>query len=282
MKKALVIATVLSMAFVSALFAWNWPWMTKSANKLTLSGSTTVLPLAQKAAEVYMQKNSGADITVRGGGSGVGIAALIDSTTDIADASRPMQSSEIAKAKSKGVNPVGTIICKDGISIVVNAAANSMTDITLEQIKGIYTGAIKNWKDLGGTDMQIVVISRDSSSGTFEVFNEKVLKGAKLREDALMTASNQEVAAAVEKTPGAVGYIGLGFVTDKLKALVVDGTAPSEETVLSGKYELSRPLYMYTNGDPAGLQKDFIDFILSDDGQKIVKEVGYVPLNGGK
>ncbi|MEI7640742.1 MAG: phosphate ABC transporter substrate-binding protein [bacterium] len=277
MKKILALTAVL-VVLASSAFAWNWPWVSSSGgDKLSMSGSTTVLPIAQKAAEVFMQNNPKADISVRGGGSGVGIAAITDNAVDIATSSRAMKNAEIVKARAKGVNPVGTTIAQDGLSVVVNSA-NSLTALTLSQVKDIYTGKIKKWSELGGSDEVIVVISRDSASGTFEVFNELALRGGKLTDTALMQLSNQEIATTVGKTPGAIGYVGLAFITNEMRVLKIDGVMPSEKTVKSGEYKLSRPLYMYTNGEPTGMAKEFIDFILSDEGQKLVKDVGYISI----
>jgi phosphate transport system substrate-binding protein len=156
--------------------------------------------------------------------------------------------------------------------------SNSVSALTKKQIRAIFTGAISNWSQLGGPNEKIVVVSRDTSSGTFEAFNELVLDKQKVRADALMEASNQAVASVVAKTPGAVGYVGLGFISNELKALIVEGVAPSKETVLTGKYPISRPLFMYTNGKPQGAVKDFIDFVVSKEGQKIADEQGYVGL----
>lgn len=277
MKKSIKVAVVAALAamLVTPAFAWNWPWAQKAGNKLSTQGSTTVLPIAQAEAEVFMKTNKAADVSVSGGGSGVGIAALIDGSTDIANSSRPIKSKEIVQAKQKGVNPVGTIIANDGIAVVINNG-NSAVGLTIEQLKSIYSGEITKWSQVGGSGDTIVVISRDSASGTFEVFNELVLKGAKLRPDSLMMASNKEIAETVAKTPGAIGYVGLGYLSGNLKALKVNGVIPSEETVLNGEYKLARPLFMYTNGEPKGTAKDFIDFILSAEGQKIVKATGFV------
>lgn len=264
MKKFLTLTIALAMGQLSL-----------RGERLTLVGSTTVLPIAQMAAEVFMDNHSDADITVRGGGSGVGIAALIDGTCDIADASRPMKNKELKAAREKGINPSETVVAMDGIAIVVHPS-NTVTAITTEKLKDIYEGKVNNWKELGGQSGKIVVISRDVASGTFEVFKELVLKGGKTREDALMLASNKAVAATVAQTPGAIGYIGLGYLSSKVKALSVGGVMPSNETVRSGEYTLARPLFMYTNGKPKGLAGRFLNFILSTEGQKIVEETGYV------
>jgi phosphate transport system substrate-binding protein len=246
------------------------------AQKLTIQGSTTVLPIAQAAAEVYMDNNPDADITVRGGGSGTGIAALIDGATDIADASRPMKDKEIKTAREKGVNPVANIVARDGIAVIVNPE-NPLNAISIADIKAIYTGEISRWDKLGGKGT-IVVVSRDAASGTFEAFNELALSNAKLTDGALMLASNLEVARTVAQTPGAIGYVGLGYITDEVKALKVEGIMPSQATVNDNTYPLARPLFMYTNGKPKGLAKGFIDFVMSSAGQKIVKEAGFVPV----
>ncbi|MEO0115522.1 MAG: phosphate ABC transporter substrate-binding protein [candidate division WOR-3 bacterium] len=246
-------------------------------NNLTLAGSTTVLPIAQKAAEVFMDLHKDINISVRGGGSGVGIASLISGSVDIGNSSRPIKTKELKTAREKGKNPVENIIALDGIAVIVHPN-NPINELSIEVLKNIYTGKINNWKALKGVDQSIVVISRDVASGTFEVFKEKVLEGAKVREDALMLASNKAVATTVAETPGAIGYVGLGYLSEGVKPLKIEGVTPNEKTVRSGEYKLARPLYMYTNGAPKGITKDFIDFILSPTGQKLAKEVGFVPL----
>lgn len=248
-----------------------------SGQRLTLQGSTTVLPIAQATAEAFMEINEDFDITVRGGGSGTGIAALIDKATDIANSSRPMKTKEIKGAREKGVNPVETVVALDGIAIVVHPS-NSLSGIQLDMLTEIFSGKCTNWDKVGSEAGTIVAVSRDAASGTFEVFNEKVLAGAKLTDAALMLASNLEIARAVEQTPGAIGYIGLGYISDKVKVVKVNGVTPSEATVRDGTYPLARELFMYTNGKPSGAAKSYIDFVLSSPGQKLVKEQGFVPL----
>lgn len=247
------------------------------AEKIVMEGSTTVLPIAQKAAEVYMGKNSSADISVRGGGSGVGIASLIDGTCDIADSSRPVKDTELDKAVTNGKSLKAHVIAMDGIAVIVNPS-NKITALTKKQVKDIYTGKISNWSQLGGNDEKIVVISRDTSSGTFEAFGELALDKEKVRPDAIMQASNQAIASTVARTPGGIGYVGLGFLSSSVKALEIDGVLPSKETVLNNKYPIGRPLFMYTNGEPKGLAKEVIDSIKSPEGQKLVEEDGFVPL----
>jgi phosphate transport system substrate-binding protein len=276
MKKLIVLIT-LFVFICSSVFAFKWPWAKKDEGTLTITGSTTVLPIAQKCAEVYMDKHSDVNISIRGGGSSVGIAALLDGTVQIADASRSIKNKELKAAREKGINPVGNVVAKDGIAVVVNPS-NGMSAITIPQIAAIYTGEISNWKDLGGVPGPIVVISRDNSSGTYEVFNALALSGGKVRGDAVVLASNNAVAQTVSQTPGAIGYVGLGYLSDAVKALKVGGVLPSNATVNDGSYKLARPLYMYTNGSPKGLAQQYLDFIWSAEGQGIVEDLGFVPL----
>lgn len=247
------------------------------SKKIVLEGSTTVLPIAQKAAETFMNNNPDADITVRGGGSGVGIASIIAGTCDIADASRAIKDAELQQAASNGRDPKAHVIAMDGIAVIVNPE-NAMSGMTKKHVMEIFTGKISDWSELGHGSGPIVVVSRDSASGTFEAFGSLALHGMKVRSDALMQASNQAVASMVAKTPGAIGYVGMGYISDSVKALKIEGVTPSSETVLTGKYPYSRPLFMYTNGEPKGTAKDLIEFILSKDGQKIVEEEGFVSL----
>ena len=244
-------------------------------NNIVAKGSTTVLPISQACAEVFMDQNMDIDISVQGGGSGVGIASIVDGTCDIGNASRPIKEKEIATAEEKGVNVFANIVARDAIAVALNPV-NDIDGLTLEQIKAIYTGEFSNWSQVGGSDQEIVVISRDSSSGTFEAFNELALDKEKVRPDALLQASNAAVATSVANTPGAIGYVGLGYVTAKIKAIEVNGIIPSKETVNSDTYPLARPLFMYTDGEPTGAVKEFMDFVMSEEGQKLVEENGYI------
>lgn len=270
-KNTIIILIVAALLISLPLFA-------QKGNQITCSGSTTVLPVAQAGAEAYMDKHPGVNISVRGGGSGVGIAALQNGTVDIANSSRPIKSKDISTAKSKGINPIGYAVANDGIAMVVHRT-NGVKDITIAQIKGIYTGKIKNWKELGGPSLPIVVVSRDVASGTFEVFNEKALGGAKVDPSAQLLASNNAVVTTVASTPGAIGYAGLGYITDDVKVLTVEKIMPSESTIKSGTYKISRKLYMYTNGKATGEIGKFIAFIQSAEGQAIVRKQGFITLN---
>lgn len=266
--KAIILALIL---LVAAL-----PVLAKKA-QLTVSGSTTVLPIAQAAAEAFMDLHPDVNISVRGGGSGVGIAALQNKTVDIATSSRVMKAKEVTQAKSKGVNPTPYSIAKDGIAIIAHHH-NPVKNLTIAQIKGIYTGKIKNWKEVGGPNLPVVVLSRDVASGTFEVFNEKALGGAKVDAGAQLLASNNAIVTTVASTPGAIGYVGLGYVSDTVNVINVNNVMPSEKTIKDGSYPLARKLYMYTNGKATGNVNNFIAYIQSDAGQKIVKEQGFITL----
>ena len=245
--------------------------------KLAIQGSTTVLPIAQRCAEEFMKEHPEANISVRGGGSGVGIAALIDGTIDIATASRAMKTKELKKARVNGINPVAHVVARDAIAVILHPQ-NPVNNLTKSQLKAIYTGAISRWNEVGGSSDVIVVVSRDVASGTFEVFNELALDKQRVRPDALMQASNQAVVNIVASTNGAIGYVGLGYLSKEVKPIAIDGVMPSVATAKSGAYLLARSLYMYTDGKPKGLAKEFIDFVLGPKGQRIVKEEGFVPV----
>lgn len=248
---------------------------------ISVKGSDTILPLAQAEAEEFMNESSGKSVSVTGGGSGVGIAALIDGQVDIATASREITSNETESAKKNGINPVEHSIAYDGITAVVNPA-NPVSELTFDQLRGIYNGSISNWKEVGGEDKPIAVISRDSSSGTYKDFQKDVLLGDEYRPDALTQPATGGVVGEVSQNPNAIGYIGFAYLDNSIKALSLDkgngSVTPTAESILSGEYPLSRALYFYTNGEPSGPTKEFIDFVLSEKGQNLVSEVGYIPL----
>ena len=247
------------------------------AESIVIKGSTTVLPIAQATLEAYMKANPGANISLSGGGSGEGIKALIDNSTDIANSSREIKKTEVDLAKSKNVEPVETVVAIDAIVPIVSPK-NKVKDLTVDQLSQIYQGKITNWKEVGGENLEIVVISRDSSSGTFEAWGELVLKGAKVSPRAQLQASNGAIVQAVSKNRYALGYIGLGYLDKTVKGLTVNGVTASEKTALSKEYPVSRFLYMYTNGAPKGETAKFIQFVLSPAGQALVKKEGFVPL----
>jgi phosphate transport system substrate-binding protein len=251
------------------------------AENIVIKGSTTVLPIAQVTLEAYMKANPGAKISLSGGGSGEGIKALIDGSTDIANSSREIKRAEVELAKSKGVEPKEIAVAIDAIVPIVNPK-NRVKDLTIDQLSQIYQGKITNWKEVGGDDLQIVVISRDSSSGTFEAWAEMVLNKAKVTPKAQLQASNGAIVQAISKNRYAIGYIGIGYINKTVKPLTVNGVAASAKTALSKEFPVSRFLYMYTNGEPKGETAKFIKFILSSEGQKLVAKEGFVPLPADK
>jgi phosphate transport system substrate-binding protein len=251
----------------------------KGEAKITIDGSTTVGPIAKQFAEYYMKQHPGVKIEVNESGSGNGAKSLINSTCDIATMSRDMKPEEKNAAKDKGVNVMEHVIAMDGIAVIVHPA-NSVAALTKAQVADIYMGKITNWSQLGGPDAKIVVISRDTSSGTYEAFGELVLKKQKMAEGVEYVTSSGAIRQRVMSTQGAVGYVGIGFVDKSIKALVIDGIEPSAETVLSKTYPITRPLFMYTNGAPkegTHLQA-FVKMYLTQKGREIIGECGFVPL----
>ena len=244
---------------------------TEDTETISIAGSTTVLPVAQAAAEEYMNQHSNADIQVSGGGSGVGATSVIGGTADIGMLSRDLKASE-----KEGNTLKEFVVGKDGIALVGHPS-NTVSDLSLEQVKAIYQGTITNWKEVGGADSEIVLIGRDSSSGTREFFTEFVLDKEDAAKEMQELNSNGAVAQAVSITPGAIGYVSLEYVDDSLKAFSIDGVAPTVDNVISGIYEINRPLLMVTNGEPEGLAADYLAFILSEEGQQILKDSGFIP-----
>lgn len=251
---------------------------TVSAQKL--KGSDSVLPLAQKEAENYLKKNPSSGVTVTGGGSGVGIAALIDNTTDIAMASRKIKIDERMKLQNAKRPVVEKIIAWDALAVVVNPK-NPVSQLTREQLEGIFTGKITNWNQVGGPNMKIVVYSRETSSGTYEFFKESVLKNKNYMASVLSMPATGAIIQSVSQTPGAIGYVGHAYVNDEVKAIRVsyDGKNFVEPTYVNAKnksYPVVRPLYFYYTKDHEAKVKAFIDYVMSAEGQKWVKEVGYI------
>lgn len=269
MKKTLIVFALLALV-AFPIFA--------KGNKVTIAGSTTVLPIAQATAEIFMDNNPDVNISVRGGGSSVGIASIMAGTVDIGDASRHIKAKELAAARESGINPYENVVANDGIAMVVHKN-NNVKNLTIEQIKDIFTGKIINWKEVSGPALPIVVISRDVSSGTFEVFNSLILSGATQIDGALMLASNNAVVSTIASTPGAIGYAGLGYVNNTINAVKVNNVMPTKATIQDKSYPIARTLHMYTNGKPKGLVKEYIDFILSPEGQKLVEEQGFIAVD---
>lgn len=262
-----------------ALAVLCWSASAAAAQQVIINGSTTVLPVVQKAGEAFMASHPGTELSISGGGSGNGIKALIEKQCDVAMSSRDIKDKEKDAAAKNGITPLRTAIAIDAIVPVVNPA-NRVGALTLAQLRDIYTGKVTNWKDLGGQDAQIVAISRDTSSGTFESWEELVMNKERVSPRALMQASNGAVVQTVSKNRNAIGYVGLGYVDRSTRAVTVEGVSPSAETALSGQWPIARELYIFTNGAPEGAVKEFVEYLVAPDkGQKDVLAVGYVPLS---
>ncbi len=252
-------------------------------------GSDTIVNLALAWAESYQDSHSEVRISVTGGGSGTGIAALINASVDIANASRKIKPEEQAQAEANGVLPVEFVIARDAIAIIVNHE-NPVDHLSIDQISDIYSGAVNNWRQVGGEDRPIVRLSRETNSGTHVYFLEQVLRGGDKNDrtlfstDTLLLPSSEGISAEIRQNPNAIGYDGLGYVTEDLKVIAVslDATGPfvlpSPETVDSEQYPIARDLYMYTAGEPTGEIKAYLDWILSSEAQRIVSELGFVPI----
>jgi phosphate transport system substrate-binding protein len=255
------------------------------AGEIQVKGSDTLLLLGQRWAEEFMAVNPGAVVQVTGGGSGVGIAALTNGTTDIANSSRPMKDEEKEDCEANDVDPIEFIVAMDGISVIVHPD-NPVESLTLAQIKDIYTGKTKNWNELGGPDATIVCYGRQSSSGTYVYFKEHVLEGEDYRSDTQELAGNSVLCDSVARDVGGIAYVGVGYAEqrDDVKILGVttdegaEPVVPTDETVADGTYPISRYLYNYTDGTPEGVTEAYLEFALSDEGQKIVEEVEYIAL----
>lgn len=245
---------------------------------INVEGSDTLVNVATAWSQKFMEENPGVMISVKGGGSGTGIASLINKTIDFADASREMKQEEIDQAKANGVNPVEYTVARDGIAVIVNPA-NTVEDLTIDQIGKIYRGEITNWKEVGGPDKAIVILSRDSSSGTYEYFKEAVVgKDKNYASAAKLLPSNQAIVDETTANDAAIGYVGVGYTSSKIKVLKVEGVAASVESVLDNTYKISRGLYMYSDGEATGVMKAYLDWILGAEGQKLVSDEGFVPV----
>ncbi len=259
------------------------------ATSIQIKGSDTMVNLGQAWAEAFMQKHPDLSVAVTGGGSGTGIASLIAGSCDIAELSRDMKPDEIAMARKNGIEPKQLEVALDGLAVVVHPA-NPVSELTMGQLAQIFSGAITNWKDVGGADRQIVVLSREVNSGTHLYFKEHVLRHGRAdgKEEfapgALMLPSSQAIADEVAQNPGAIGYYGMGYISPRQKALHVSlepgapHVAPTLENVINKSYPISRPLLMVSKGQPHGLTAQFLDFVLSPEGQKLVGELDFVPV----
>jgi phosphate transport system substrate-binding protein len=236
-------------------------------------------PIAKAFAEYYMAQNKGVNITVSESGSGNGAKSLMNKTCEVADMSRFMKPSEMKAAVDKGVMPVAHVVAMDGLPVLVHPS-NPIDGLTVAQVRDIYLGKITNWKEVGGPDKPIVKISRDTNSGTYETFEEKVMGGDKLAQDVEYVGSNGAVKQRVASTPNAIGYAGLGFLDKQVKGLEINGVYPERDTVVSGLYPIARPLFMFTDGFPelgSHLYR-FTTLHWTPKGQEIVEEIGFVPV----
>ena len=247
--------------------------------EIHIDGSTTVGPIVDAFVGAFAESHPGVKFSVKKTGSGDGAAALIDGRCDIAAMSRFMKPDEYQKAVASGKAPVPFSICMDGVCLIVHPS-NSVRQLTKEQVKKIYTGQIANWKELGGADLPIVAISRDTSSGTYEVFHQLTVDSEKLGTKVEYANSNPQIFTRVSTTAGAIGYVGLGFVKTGVAVIQYEGVTPTRKAIASGKYQISRPLYLFTNGYPelGSPLLDFCNFFLSEDGQDIIEAKGFVPL----
>jgi phosphate transport system substrate-binding protein len=261
--------------------------MAGAEENLVMDGSTTVGPIAKAFAEHFMSMNPGVNVTVSESGSGNGAKSLINQTCDIANLSRFMKEKEFTAAAEKGVMPVAHVVALDGLPILVHPS-NPVDALTVDQVRDIFAGRITNWKEIGGPDKDIIMISRDTNSGTYETFYGLIMthkvNGEKVKEKiasgAEYVGSNGAVRQRVQSTPAAIGYAGLGFVDRTVKALEINGIMPNADTVIKGTYPIARPLFMFTNGYPkmGSTVYQFVTLHLSRKGQEMVEEIGFVPV----
>jgi phosphate transport system substrate-binding protein len=240
---------------------------------IIIAGSTSVQPFIEKLADIYIARHPGVSINVQGGGSTAGIQATINNTCTIGASSRNL------KANEKVLNEYP--MCYDGISVIVHRT-NPVGNLTLAQIRDIFTGKITNWQDLGGENMKIIAVTREEGSGTRGAFEEMIMHKEAISDACLVQDSNGAVREIIALTPQGIGYISAGLVDDRIKALSIDGIYPSFENIACGDYELIRPFLLLTKGEPSGLTREFIDFILSADAQKTLKSVGLIPIDDMK
>ena len=250
-----------------------------AGENIIIDGSTTVGPIAKAFAEFYKESHPDVNITISESGSGNGVKSLINKACNIANLSRFMKDSEFKSCVANGALPVAHVVAFDGLAVIVNPK-NKIRSLTMSDIAAIYTGKITNWKQLGGDDAKIVVVSRDTNSGTYETFNELVLKKAKIVKDAEYVGSNGQARTRVNTTKDAIAYVGLGFVDDTVKPLSIEGILPNPKSITSGKYPIARPLFMFTNGYPkmGGDIFNFVTLHLSDEGREIISDLGYIPV----
>jgi len=249
------------------------------ADTIVIKGSDTLgAKLVPQLAEQFKSQHPGTTFDIAAEGSATGFAALIDKTAAIGMASRPAKPEEIANGKAKGVEMKETTVAYDGIAVIVNTA-NSIKGLTKKQVEQIFTGEVTDWSAVGGSGGKISVYTRNTSSGTYAEFKELAMKKRDYAPDSQKLAGNEQIAQEVSKNPNGVGYVGLAYTKAAgIKVVPIDGASPSKESVLAKTYPYARPTFYYTNGDPTGAIKEFIDFTIGPEGQKIVEQVGFVPI----
>jgi phosphate transport system substrate-binding protein len=249
------------------------------ADSLVIKGSDTLgAKLVPQLSEEFKAQHPGTTFDIAAEGSTTGFSALIDKTAIIAMASRPAKQEEIAKAKEKGVDFKETTVAWDGIAVIVNAK-NPVKGLTKRQVEQIFTGDVSDWSNVGGTPGKISVYTRNTSSGTYSEFKELAMKKRDYVTTSQKLAGNEQIASEVSKNSNGIGYVGLAYTKAAgIKVVPIDGASPSKESVLGKSYPYARPTFFYTDGEPAGLAKDFVEFVLSDAGQKIVVQAGFVPI----
>jgi phosphate transport system substrate-binding protein len=249
------------------------------ADTIVIKGSDTLgAKLVPQLAEQFKAQHPGTAFDIAAEGSATGFAALIDKTAAIGMASRPAKPEEIANGKAKGVDMKETTVAYDGIAVIVNTA-NSIKGLTRKQVEQIFTGEITDWSAVGGSGGKISVYTRNTSSGTYAEFKELAMKKRDYAPDSQKLAGNEQIAQEVGKNPNGVGYVGLAYTkASGIRVVPIDGASPSKESVLAKSYPYARPTFFYTNGEPTGVVKEFIDFTVGPEGQKIVEQVGFVPI----
>ncbi len=265
--------------FVCAAFAVGMMGGMGFAGRITVDGSTTVGPIVKAFAEAFSRDNKGVEISVSESGSGNGAKALVNGLCDVAMLSRPLKVSELRAGMEKGVFPFPEIVAYDAIVAAVHPA-NPVRNLSVAQLRDVYAGRVRNWRDVGGADVPVVVIARDANSGTFESFSTLVMRGERIVGGAETIGSNGAAKQRIQKTPGAIAFIGIGYLDKGVKGLSVDGVEPTAENVISGKYPISRPLFIFTRGVPemGGELFRFVNFFLTEKGQEIVEATGFVPV----
>ncbi|MFO7959253.1 MAG: phosphate ABC transporter substrate-binding protein [Candidatus Brocadiia bacterium] len=279
--KALVSIPVILLALCAVVLMTTTPQAGAQTERaeIVVDGSTTVGPIAKAFRDYYQDKYPNVSVVVSESGSGNGAKSLINGTCDVADMSRFMKPTEFKSAVENDVFPVAHVVAMDGIAMIVHPS-NPVGKLTLEQVRDIYMGRIKNWSQVGGPNRPIVMISRDTNSGTYETFEGLVMQGERIDQGAEYVGSNGAVRARVQSTPTAIGYVGLGFVDRTVKALTINGVDPTPGTVASGRYAIARPLFMFTDGYPelGSHLHAFTTLHLTRDGQTIISEIGFVPV----